>query len=442
MLISKLEDKRVLVYGAGREGLSAIKLIHNIFPEKQIALYDDRADLSKTEVSAVLVKELSFDYDVIIKSPGVSYYGEFFQNAIKQGITITSGTNIFLADILSHARRPKLIGITGTKGKSTTSSLVYHFLTALSKKVVLAGNIGVPLLDVFGKVYDHDYVVIEMSSFQAADLAYPLDVACLNNLHSEHLDWHLNTENYHRDKVNIFLLKKLGGDKFPGVAILNKLDTNSQNFAAQIKNITYFNVVDAMHVKEQDIYDGDKLIIHGENIKLLGEHNLSNLAGVATILKVCGEDLSIMNKTISSFNSLKHRLEPVCEKDGITFVDDSISTTPIAVISALKVFKDKPTTILIGGYERGQVFTEVVQVLASLEKVKVICMPDTGKRIYEALKEIAPERTFFAESMSTAVQKAKAITPQGGVVLLSPSAPSFNAYKNYEERGEDFKRNI
>ncbi len=445
--ISELKDKRILIFGLGKEGLSAVRLLGELFPEKQIFIYDEKQDLTKIDkndfgkIEVEIVINLDFDYDVIIKSPGVSLYNNFFTEAREKGIVITSGTNLFFADILSKSKRPKLIGITGTKGKSTTASLTAYFLNALGKKTALAGNIGTPLLDLFGKVDDFDYVVIEMSSFQTADLAYPLDVAYLNNLHSEHLDWHLSEENYHLDKLNIFLTKRLaGGDVYPAVAIMNKLDVYSDKFADKVRNIFYSNDETAIHVVDGDIYDGKNLIVHSENIKLLGAHNKLNLAGVATILKVLGEDLGIIDEIIADFVPLKHRLEVVCERDGITYIDDSISTTPVAAVSALNVFNDRQVTILLGGFDRGLDYSNLVKFLACRENVKVVCMPDMGRRIYENLSRVMPEQVFFVEGMVQAVRLAQEITESGGIILLSPAAPSFNAYKNFEERGDDFRK--
>ena len=436
-----------MVYGAGREGLSAIKLISNRLPEAKLYLFDDKIELSSLDiVKEGIVTPANLDssqFDVIIKSPGVSYYCDFIQTALKNNVIITSGTNLFLADILNKSPRPKLIGITGTKGKSTTSALVHHFLTALGKRTALAGNIGTPLLDLFGNVDNYDYIVCEISSFQATDLAYPFDVALLNNLHSEHLDWHLTEENYQKDKANIFLINnRKDNSPCPQTALINYQDANTKKFLSQIKNVSFFNIDSALHSKNGNIYDAEKIIVHGENIHLLGGHNLSNITATTAILKAFGEDVSVIDKSIGSFKPLKHRLEIVCEKDGVTYVNDSISTTPIAAASALDVFKEKQITILVGGYDRGLVLSDFVQLLTDSTNVKIICLPDTGKRIYQDLSRTAPERTFSVADMTEAVKKAKEITPKGGIILLSPAAPSFNAYKNYEERGADFVSKI
>jgi UDP-N-acetylmuramoylalanine--D-glutamate ligase len=458
MLISELQDKKVLIYGAGREGLSAIKLISGCLPETKLYLFDDKTDLNELDVvmngkaialtSEQLVAGVFSSraecndarFDIIIKSPGVSLYREFFQTAIQNGVVVTSGTNLFLADILSRSTRPKLIGITGTKGKSTTSALVHHFLTALGKRTILAGNIGVPLLDLFGKVYDYDYVVCEISSFQATDLAYSFDVALLNNLYSEHLDWHLTEENYQKDKSNIFLI--INSKAGPATVRCNYCDTGTKKFLDSIKNVSFFNIDSALHVKDDEVYDADKLIASKKNIRLCGEHNLSNIAAAAAVLKVLGEDLSVVDKSISAFKPLKHRLEIVCEKEGVMYVNDSISTTPVAAVSALNVFQGKQITILVGGYDRGLDFSDFVKYLACTPSIKIVCLPETGKRIYQDLYPLASERTFLVTDMAEAMLKAKELTPQGGIILLSPAAPSFNAYKNYEERGDDFKSKI
>ena len=414
MLLSEMQDKKIAVWGLGREGKSVLKYLKN---NDLFSLIIDEGN-----------EEEVLKCDIVIKSPGVSFYKDIIGKAKEKGVKFSSLTNIFLSECLNLPKRPKLIAITGTKGKSTTSALVACFLESLGNKVFLGGNFGTPLLEALENIETYDYVVAEISSYQATDLEKGFDVALINNLYPEHLNWHTSHERYYQDKLNLIRKSEL--------KIVNALD-NEIMTRMQGENLILFNDKNGIHIENKSFLDGDNYLFDTVLNPLAGEHNLLNICGALTVLKVLGLPLDKLAQALESFKPLPHRLEVVEEKDGITFVDDSISTTPETAIAGLKVFADKPVTLIAGGFDRGQDYAELALEIKRMN-AKLVALPDTGSRIVAELNKLG-EPSYKAEDMETALQTAKEITPSGGVVLLSPAAPSYNLFKNFEERGNVFK---
>ena len=387
MLWQDLNNKRIAIWGMGREGLAVKQALQRHVPSAEL-----------TEITEDNLDDI-FKAQVLIKSPGVSLYRPEIIKAKEQGIIVTSGTNLFMANKNSNT---KVIAITGTKGKSTTSSLLAHTLKAYGFKVGLGGNIGVPLLEFVDE--PADYVVAELSSYQCADFEGHPDVSILLNLYPEHLQWHGSHEQYYADKQNMW---KQG---------LWQLD-NREN---------------EIHIREDYFYDGESQLFPISSLNLRGIHNAQNACAVLAVLKHFDLDLMQAEQAFKSFEGLMHRLQIVAEQDGLTFVDDSISTTPETAICAMESFKDKTITLLVGGFDRGQDYTELNKYLKQ-NNVQAIALPTTGDRI---------ETPYHVQNIKEAVALAKQITPKGGVVLLSPAAPSYNQYKNFEARGDDFTQAI
>ena len=387
MLWQDLEHKRVAIWGMGREG-TAIKS----------ALQKHTSDTKIIEISEENIQNI-FTANIIIKSPGVSLYRPEIKKAKDQGIIVTSGTNLFMSN---KNQKTKVIAITGTKGKSTTSSLLAHTLKTYGFKICLGGNIGVPLIEFVDS--DADYVVAELSSYQCADFVGSPDISVLLNLYPEHLQWHGSHEQYYADKRHMW---EQG---------LWQLD-NREN---EIK------------VENNFFVDSTKQLFPISALNLRGIHNAQNACAVLAILKHLGLNLAKAQQAFQTFNALPHRLQIVAEQDGITFVDDSISTTPETAICAMESFKDKRITLLAGGFDRGQDYGELNHYIKEHE-IQVIALPTTGDRI---------ETPHHVQTMEEAIILAKKICPKGGLVLLSPAAPSYNQYKNFEERGNDFKNQI
>lgn len=383
MLWQDLNHKCIAIWGMGREGIAVKKAIQKHAPNSELIEVDEEnvADIFKA--------------DVLVKSPGVSLYRAEIVRAKKQGIVITSGTNLFMANKNPKA---KVVAITGTKGKSTTSSLLAYTLRQYGFNVCLGGNIGKPLLDFVDE--PADYVIAELSSYQCADFEGAPDVSVLLNLYPEHLQWHGSHEQYYADKRHMW---QQG---------LWRLD-NREN---------------EIHIQTSFFYDGQDKLFPCSSLNLRGIHNAQNACAVLAVLKHFGLDLMRAQSAFQTFESLPHRLQIVAEQGGLTFVDDSISTTPETAICAMESFKDSRITLLVGGFDRKQDYTALNKYIKE-HQIQAIALPTTGDRI---------DTPYHVQTMKEAVALAKQITPTGGVVLLSPAAPSYNQYKNFEARGDDF----
>ena len=365
--------------------------------------------------------------DVVFKSPGVSLYRPEVQKLIRRGIPVLSGTNLFMEMRDPHQ---KLIAITGTKGKSTTSSLLAHTLKTLGVNVGLGGNIGIPLVELLNKHYD--VVVAELSSYQCADFHGTPDIAVLLNLYPEHLQWHGTHACYYADKINMVRQAK--------ASVYNFLDEKTKMFIGT-QNPVYFNSKSDIHITNGFFMDGRQKLFPISSLNLIGEHNALNGCAVLTVIKLLGYDLKQAESAFRTFQSLPHRLENIWQVNGITYVDDSISTTPETAVAGLKSFdENRRITLIAGGLDRGQDFTCLIDYLAENKgRIFLITMPDTGDALYQ-LARGKGIGAFQAFTMEQAVTKAKSVTPAGGLVLLSPAAPSYNMYKNFEARGDDFKK--
>ena len=415
MYWSDLEHKAVAIWGMGREGLAA-----------RSALEKHCRDITIFEVSESDLSALN-RCDVLIKSPGVSLYRPEIQNLIGRGIPVTSSTNLFFAN-----RNPKacVIAVTGTKGKSTTSSLLAHTLTSLGKKVILGGNIGRPLLDFVDK--SADFVVAELSSYQCADLKGRPDIGVLVNLYPEHLQWHGTHDQYYADKLNMIRQCRQ--------IVLNATDARTTDLRKDIGAVR-FNDPNGFHVENKGFYRGAIRLFDRANLNLIGDHNAENACAVLTVIERLGLDPVACRTAFETFCALPHRLQTIGTRDGITYVDDSISTTPETAVAALCALnRGQRITLIAGGLDRGQDYTVLLDYVARYpDTICLVTLPDTGERL-SAGALARNLRVIQASDMASAVASAQKITPAGGMIVLSPAAPSYNQYRNFEERGADFKK--
>jgi len=371
------------------------------------------------------------DVDVIVKSPGVSLYRSEIRGALEKGVHVTSLLNLWFAE--HHDL--KTMCITGTKGKSTTASLITHILTKLGRRPALAGNIGVPITEIDGA--SADFAVIEVSSYQAADFDGDCDVAVLTSLYPEHIDWHLSVENYFRDKIN--LLKHCKHRIVDRAAA----DTANHFIGPSMVPTRLFNDPSEIHSLGTQICDGGRVIGKIRTPYLERPHNRSNLCAALAALKTLGIDVVAALTAAVGFCGLPHRQQELGEIDGVLFVDDSIATIPEATIAALAVYTGRDIAVILGGYDRGVDYTGLVETVLRVAKA-VICLGDSGQRIYALMQAAAEHRQpdacalYRARSMADAVAFAQGVIPPGGVILLSPAAPSYGQYRNYIERGRDF----
>lgn len=415
MLLESLKNSPVTVWGAGREGHACAEFLQ-------------KRGCTVKIVEDPLTEPLE---GVIVKSPGISRYRPEIAAAKQAGATFTTATNLFVQAARLSPKKPLLIGITGTKGKSTTSSLVARLLSEQGKKVALCGNIGVPSISYADKVDDYDVFVLEVSSYQAADLEQGFDISVVLNLYPEHIDWHGSHERYYQDKLNIVHVRPDGAP-----VVLNANNPRLSRYLPAAQNAVYFDAPDAIHIENGLFYDGIEKLFPISAVNLKGEHNLKNVCAALTAVKLAGGDLFLCEDALKTFHALPHRLQELPVRHGLRFVDDSIATTPESTLAALKSFPETKIVLIAGGYDRKQDYTELADFVVR-KGIQVVTLPPTGERLARMIREkggFAVEATDMTNAVESAAKAANA----GDLVLLSPAAPSYGVYKNFEERGDIF----
>ncbi|MBI2613906.1 MAG: UDP-N-acetylmuramoyl-L-alanine--D-glutamate ligase [Candidatus Levybacteria bacterium] len=435
MKLGELKNKKILIVGKGIEGNATLKYLKKHLPNPVI----DTVDRKDGENYLDRQK----DYDIAVKSPGVK--PELI------AIPYTTATNIFLSNA-----KGKVIGVTGTKGKSTTSRLIYEMLEAQGLDVYLGGNIGQSPLDFINKLNDHSWTVLEMSSYQLNDLkksfASPAGgphIAVILMITQEHLDYHKTLEDYVNAKRNILRFQTP-----QDFAIINKdypashesgIHTLGKVFQVSRER----EVVNGCFVGKDCVWissDGKKeKIIDTKKIKLLGRHNLENVCAAVIAASLVGVSKTNISKVLEDFGGLPHRLEFVGEKNGILFYNDSLATVPQATIKALETLP-ATETLIAGGYDRGLDYSSLVKYLNKGQIKTLILFPPTGIRIWEEICKITPDGSrpekFDVTTMKQAVRIAAAETSPGKICLLSPASASFGIFKDYKDRGGQFKREV
>ena len=387
-MYKKFDDKRILIWGFGREGQSTKRFLEKHCSPCLVDVYEGDRDGIKED-----------DWDFIIKSPGIVMDDD--------DPKYTSQTRIFL-----ETYRDNTVGITGTKGKSTTSAMLHHVLEKAGKKTVLLGNIGEPCLDHFGTIDDDTIVVFEMSCHQLAHVTVSPHVAVFLNLFEEHLDYYKTFERYFAAKANITKYQTEDDILYAGENV-PVLDTRAKTVRIGASDAPSYN------------------------LKILGHHNDLNAHFVYRIAsEVYGIDEKTIKDALSSFTGLAHRLQHIGTLDGIDYYDDSISTIPSAAIEAMAAVPNAKT-ILIGGMDRGIDYSVLIDHINSNTEYNYIFSYASGKRIYESVNRTG--NCIYKETLDEAVAYAKSITPAGCAVILSPASASYGYFKNFEERGDVFK---
>jgi UDP-N-acetylmuramoylalanine--D-glutamate ligase len=440
MRAADLAALRVAIWGLGREGRAAIDFLRKRHPELPLVLFDDAADGKPPDwisgdvecaFGAERIARAIEDVDVIVKSPGVSLYRREIRCAREKGTHVISLLNLWFAEKHDLAT----ICVTGTKGKSTTASLIAHILAKLGRRVALVGNIGVPITAIDRATVD--FAIIEVSSYQAADFDGVCDISVLTSLYPEHIDWHLSIENYFRDKVNLLRHSRCRVINDAAAEIVERLVDGS---GARV----FFNEESGFHSRGTQIFSGGQLIGEICNPYLARPHNRSNLCGALAVMSSLDIAAAEALAAATGFLGLPHRQEELGQLAGVLFVDDSISTIPESTIAALAVYAGRPISVILGGYDRGIEYSELVETVTAGAANAIICLGDSGRRIYSLARAAASRRQdrpctiYLAQSMEDAVLLARRVTPPGGVVLLSPAAPSYGHYHDYIERGRDF----
>lgn len=454
-----IENKKVLVLGLGREGRSSLRMIRKAGGYKELAVADQNPvdtkdsgeDIPVISGEKYLEKEFLDSYDVVFKTPGIV----LLQNVENYKCRFVSQTGLFIKKF-----RSQIVGITGTKGKSTTSTLLYHILKESGEDVVLAGNIGIPVFDIAEDITVGEVIVLELSCHQLEYLTVSPHIAVLLNLYEEHLDHYGTMAAYVRAKQNIYAWQDKEDLLFCNMEFLPGREVEgagADSACVPCKG----EVISAVLIPEGESptgrgdievagnairYRGSGLHIPEQGISLIGQHNYFDIAVVYGLCKEFSLTDEQFLKGLCSYKTLPHRLQYLGIKNGIRFYDDSISTIGETTIQALESIKNAGS-VLIGGMDRGVDYDQLEEYLAGSSVKHIILMEATGKRIYGEIKEHYPTlfksgRLCLVEHLKEAVELAGKLGEEGSACILSPAAASYGIFKNFEERGEVFKKYV
>lgn len=434
MTIQKIKEETIAIVGLGSENFALLNFLFTkkvIFPITIFAFQGRQEierhypELKKWNHITWVISKPSFNrlkkYSLIIKSPGAFFSPELRKQLKEAGVKVLAPMQLFL----DFCPSKNIIGVTGTKGKGTTSSIIASILKKASKKVWLGGNIGIAPFSFIQKIKPTDLIILELSSFQLEDMTSSPHISILTNFTPEHLsaadknnpNYHPSLTRYWRAKLNI-VQHQTEGD----YAIINRcLEDEIKN--AKLKSKIIFFTTSTL------------------SSNLPGNHNKENIAAAEAVAKILDIPKSVIAAAVQGFKGLPYRLEKVADKQGITYYNDSFATTPSATITALKAF-DQPIILIAGGADKGANFKQLGRIIKQQNVKAVILFKGTAlkKLILTLYKKSAIIN--IASSMSLAVKKAQKLAEKGDIILLSPACASFGIFKNYKDRGEQFNRNI
>ena len=439
-IINKLKNKKIAILGFGREGKSTYRFIRKYLKEEEITIIDKVDIYSANKELFSLDERIHFIcgdtylenldiYDVIIKSPGVSF------NKIdisKFASKITSQMELLLTE--AHDR---VIGVTGTKGKSTTSSLIYTILKT-KYKVLLAGNIGIPVFDLDLEDEEQLYV-LELSSHQLEYLDVSPKIGIVLNLFQDHLDHALSVSHYHQIKLNMFSNQKKSDYMIycSSNETLNHLvkekNFNGIPYSVDITGKDHHAIMKM--VNEKIYYKGTKVFESDLKRNILGNHNLENIMVAYLVGKIFDIEDNVILEAISNFEPLPYRMEYMGKIKGIDYYIDTLATIPEATKEAINTLENV-NTLVFGGMDRGISYDGFVEFLNHTSIKHFICMPTTGHEIGKCLSQ---DRTYFVDTLEEAVKLVKKVTDKDTICLFSPAAASYEYFKNYQEKGDRFK---
>jgi UDP-N-acetylmuramoylalanine--D-glutamate ligase len=458
MSIKQLANQKILILGLGAEGWSTYRFLRQQLPKAQLTLADQRPldqlalheqeTLSQDRGLTFLLggdylKSLA-NFDLIFKAPGIPQSRPEIKDALAKGAQLSSNTQLFF-----ELCQGQIIGVTGTKGKSTTASVIHHVLKEHGLKTILVGNIGQPALDFLPEITADTLVVFELSSHQLETLTISPHIGVVQNVTSEHLDYYATTEEYRAAKSAITRFQTqrdsvIFDPAYEGAAAIAAISTGQhlRHSLDEGPEAVAFVRGDAIVSRGTDGQVQEVLPVN--QLPLLGRHNLHNVLPAVIIGELFNIDPAEIGQSLKTFQPLPHRLELVTGLGNVRYYNDSLATIPDATISALENF-DQPVVLIAGGYERHQDFTQLATVILEKNVVGLVLFRPTGERLAEAVKQAAgphdalPEIKFVA-TMAEAVQEAQTLmTAEGGVVLMSPASASFGLFKDYRDRGEQFK---
>ncbi len=446
--MTNFKNKKVAILGLGLEGEDVCRFL--LQQKAKITVFDQKtaSELGKIyqelkkkgvkfESGANYLKRGLLSFDFIFRSPGFKRLLPQITEAERRGVVISSATKLFF-DLCQG----KIIGVTGTKGKGTTATLIYEILKQAKKKVFLAGNIGEPMLKLLPRLDKNSWVVLELSSFQLQDMEKSPHLAVVLFISSEHLDHHQDRKEYVQAKSNIVRHQR-EKDK----AVFNADDSTSSSFAKLSPARAYYfsqkKKVNGAYVENNQIILGKELLGKTSGLKLRGKHNWDNVNAAITASFLAGADLDPIKKTVFSFKGLEHRLELVRINNKVGFYSDSFSTTPETAIAAIKSFHE-PIILIVGGSEKGSDYSQLGKEIVGSSVKTLILIGKTAKEIRKIVNQAGFKgKIFFRPGrMDEIVATAWDNSQPGDVILLSPACASFDMFKNYKDRGNQFKHDV
>ncbi len=455
MKMTDLKNKKIAVLGVGVEGMALVNFLKEY--STQITIYDQKSESEHDTDTLKEIRNLGLpvlfgaktfpnlmSFDIIFRSPGIKHTHTAITEAKKNGAIVTSQTQLFF-DLCPCP----IIGVTGTKGKGTTSSLIYEMLKEEGYSTYLCGNIGTPPISFLNLLTPESKVVLEMSSFQLQDLSSSPHIAVMLMTTSEHLDYHKDVYEYIDAKRNIFKFQEKGD-----YAIVNKdypaSNESDLHTEAKIYKVSRIQEVDqGSFVKDDVVYvktnGKTEKVIDANEILLPGKHNLENVCAAVIAAIFAGAKMKAITHVLKTFKGLEHRLELVGTIKGVKYYDDSFSTTPETAIAAIEAFDD-PEILILGGSSKNSDFSELGKTIEHAKNIKAIVVGGIEwNRIKEKISKQALSKIKVIEgssNMSEIVGNATKEATLGDVVLLSPACASFDMFKNYKDRGNQFKNEI
>jgi len=448
------QDKKVAVLGFGREGQAMVEyLLKN---GAKVTICDNNDEINKDEVNNKWPEKISWqlgdkyldglnDFFVIIRSPGIPFLTPQIQEAKKCGVLITSQTKVFFENSLAP-----IIGITGTKGKGTTATLIQKMLEAEDKTSYLVGNIGMPAISILDSLKSTDWIVYELSSFQLQDMQTSPQVAVVLGITLDHQDHHKTREEYYKAKENIVKFQEKDGVTIINIDYPQSQKLEDASGGKVLKVSMKQEVENGAYVKNGILFlaVGGQVekVINKDELKLKGEFNLANAAAAVVVANCVEVGLENIKKVLQTFTGLPHHLEFVATKNGVAYWDNSYATTPETTIAAIKSFAE-PIVLLIGGRDKGFDYEDLGEAIVSNNIKAIVGIGESAPDIYSLVEisakkqnKIAPLFLDGGNSMKEMVSTASSVAKKGDAVLLSPAAASFDKFKNVTDRGEQFKK--
>lgn len=435
------ENKKIFILGMARSGYEAAKLLSDY--NNEIIVTDGKeqkeelvSELESLGVKVIITSDqlslLDDSFDYVIKNPGIKYDNPVVVKAKELGIKVINEVEMAYSFL---DKSVNIIGVTGSNGKTTTTTLISEFMKNSFDNVYLGGNIGIPLSNFVRDIKPNSYLVLEISDHQLCDMYnFKTNVSVLTNITPTHLDFHKSYEVYQMTKKKIF-----NNHTSDDLAVINKDDEVSMKITDDIKSTKVYyghDKTNLAYYDEEGIYYDGKLVIKLDDIILKGKHNYQNIMGAIIAVKKYGVTDEVIQKVLKEFKGVEHRLEYVDTINGVTYYNDSKATNCVSTITALNSF-DKPTILLLGGYDRGHSFHDLDN---SMKNVKcVVCFGETKNRIEEFCNDLNI-KCYKNDTLKEAMNVVKDICTPGDVVLLSPACASWDQYDKFEDRGDEFKK--